>query len=91
MALRSLISVSRAPINDAHDNKETDAMHNLKWNKQTKPSAALPQADRAAERSSAVHPVTEDELDAYRFGGKPIRRTVPAVSPLGSDRRPARS
>ena len=91
MLLRSLISVSRAPIDDARDNKDTDAMHNLKWNKQTKPSAGLPQADRAAERSSVARQVTEDELDAYRFGGKPIRRTVPAVPPLGTDRRPARS
>lgn len=85
------MSVIRATIDDAHDNDETDAMHNLKSNTQTKPSAGLSQADRATERSSAAHPVTEDELDAYRFGGNPIRRTVPPVSPLGNDSRPARS
>ena len=91
MALRSLISVSRATIDGAHDDEEIDAMHNLKWKKQTKPNAGLSQANRASGRSGAAHPVTEDELDAYRFGGTPIRRTMPPVSPLGTDSRPPRS
>jgi hypothetical protein len=80
MVVRSLISVIRAIDDNALNAKATDAMHNLKWTKQTDPNAGPSQADRAKKSSTAATPVTEDELDAYRFRGTPIRR---AVSPVG--------
>ena len=80
MALLSLMSVSRAPMDDAHDDEESDAMHNPNWNKQTNMSSGRPAADGAIESQVAATPVTEAELEAYRFRGTPIRRTVARVS-----------
>jgi hypothetical protein len=56
-------------------------MHNLNWKKQTNLSAGSPQGLRNEKSSTATNPVTEDELDAYRFRGTPIRRTVSPVAP----------
>jgi hypothetical protein len=62
-----------------HSNDEqlkTSFMKNPKWNKQTDPHL------------KHLLPVTEDELDAYRFRGTPIRRRIPgagsSVSPQSS-------
>ena len=44
-------------------------------------NAGRPQADCALESNAAATPVTEDELEAYRFRGTPMRRTVSPVVP----------
>jgi hypothetical protein len=56
-------------------------MHNLNWKKQVHLNAGPPQASRAEQSSATAAPVTEDELDAYRFRGTPIRRAVSPVAP----------
>jgi hypothetical protein len=56
-------------------------MSNPNWNKQKNMNAGRPQADRALESNPAAIPVTEDELEAYRFRGTPIRRTASLVVP----------
>jgi hypothetical protein len=81
MALWSLISVTRAMLDDALNAERTDAMHSLSWKKQMNLSAGPPQADRAGKSRAAATPVTEDELDAYRFRGTPVRRSKSPVEP----------
>ena len=44
-------------------------------------NAGWPQADRALGSNAAATPVTEDELEAFRFRGTPMRRTVAPVGP----------
>jgi len=56
-------------------------MNNPNWNKQTSMNAGCPQAERALESNAAATPVTEDELEAFRFRGTPTRRTVSPVVP----------
>jgi hypothetical protein len=62
-------------------------MNNPNRNNQT---AGWPQAERALECNAAANPVTEDELEAFRFRGTPVRRTVARAarqSVPGSDDR----
>ena len=55
-------------------------MNNPNWNKQADTNVGRSQADRAFENNAAANPVTEDELEAFRFRGTPIRHPVsPAV------------
>jgi MoxR-like ATPase len=61
-------------------------MNNPNWNKQSDPNGGRPSADRPVERAAAANYVTEDELDAYRFRGTPIRRSL---SPVVSQPLPA--
>ena len=56
-------------------------MSNLNWKKQTDPNKGRPDTDRAFESNAAARAVTEDELEAYRFRGTPIRRPVVPVVP----------
>ena len=56
-------------------------MNNPNWKKQTHMNAGRPQADRATESNAAATPVNEDELEAIRFRGTPIRRTMSPVVP----------
>ncbi|MEI7939860.1 MAG: MoxR family ATPase [Verrucomicrobiota bacterium] len=56
-------------------------MNHPNWNKQTSVNAGWPQADRALGSNAAATPVTEDELEAFRFRGTPMRRTVAPVGP----------
>ncbi len=49
-------------------------MSNPNSNKQTNVNAGQDVGDRAPEDNTARSAVTEDELDAYRFRGTPIRR-----------------
>ena len=56
-------------------------MNHPNWNKQTSVNAGWPQADRALGSNAAATPVTEDELEAFRFRGTPMRRTVSPVVP----------
>ena len=80
MGLRSLISVSRATIAGAQDDETIEAMNNPNWTKQVNLDAERLPAERPVERTAAAIPVTEDELEAYRFRGTPIRRTVSPVA-----------
>jgi MoxR-like ATPase len=56
-------------------------MINPNWNKQSDPNAGRLSADSPIEHNAAASSVTEDELDAYRFRGTPIRRTAAPVVP----------
>jgi MoxR-like ATPase len=56
-------------------------MNNPSWNKQSNSNAGWPSADRPVENATTANYVTEDELDAHRFRGVPIRRNVPPVVP----------
>ncbi len=42
----------------------------------------------ASEKKTVAKPVTQDELDAYRFRGAPVRRVV---APAGAQMPPAKS
>jgi hypothetical protein len=84
---------NRATIDDAHHDERIDAMKHPNWKKQTNMNDGRPQADHAVERNAVATPVTEAELEAYRFRGTPIRRTVspivpqpPPASPHGDSR-----
>jgi MoxR-like ATPase len=55
-------------------------MNNPNWNKQLNPNVRRLPTDRPVEPSAAANSVTEDELEAYRFRGTPIRRTAAPVS-----------
>jgi MoxR-like ATPase len=61
--------------------KQNNAMNNPNWNKQSNPNADRLTADRPVEHAAAANDVTEDELEAYRFRGTPIRRNVTPVVP----------
>ena len=52
-------------------------MNNPNWNKQANPTAERGDADRTFESAAAASPVTEDELEAFRFRGTPVHKTVP--------------
>jgi hypothetical protein len=80
MPLWSLISVMRVIIDDVHDRKKMEYMSNPNWSKQSKANARLPQPDASLPRLPAAVPVTEDELEAFRFRGTPIRRILPPAS-----------
>jgi MoxR-like ATPase len=56
-------------------------MNNPNWNKQSNPTMGRLSTDRPVEHSAAASAVTEDELEAYRFRGTPIRRTVTPIVP----------
>ena len=56
-------------------------MNNPNWNKQADTNVSRSQADRAFENNAAANPVTEDELEAFRFRGTPIRHPVSPVVP----------
>ena len=56
-------------------------MNNPNWNKETDMNAGRPHTDRALDSSATGPAVTEDELEAYRFRGTPIRRPVPPPIP----------
>jgi MoxR-like ATPase len=56
-------------------------MNNPNWNNQTDKNASRAQAGRASENTAPASPVTEDELEAFRFRGTPIRHPVPPVVP----------
>ena len=56
-------------------------MNNPNWNKQSNLNAGRPLADYAVEHPAAASPVTEDELEAYRFRGIPILRNLSPVVP----------
>jgi MoxR-like ATPase len=56
-------------------------MSNTNWNNQSDPNPGQPSADRSVEHAAAANHVTEDELEAYRFRGVPVRRSVPPVVP----------
>ena len=56
-------------------------MNNPNWNKETDMNAGRPHTDRALDSSATGPAVTEDELEAYRFRGTPIRRPVPPLVP----------
>ena len=64
---------------------ETD-MNSPNWNKEREMTAGRPQAARPFESNAAATPVTEDELEAYRFRGTPLHR---AAAPLVSQPLPA--
>jgi MoxR-like ATPase len=59
---------------------ETD-MNNPNWNKETELTAGRPQAARPFESNAAATPVTEDELEAYRFRGTPLHRAAAPLVP----------
>ncbi len=81
MAVWSLKTVIRATIDDARNDKvNTKSMTNPNWNKQTNLTAGRREADRAMETKAAASPVTEDELEAYRFRGTPIQKPVSPVA-----------
>jgi len=56
-------------------------MSNTNWNKQTNMIAGRREADRPLESNAAASAVSEDELEAYRFRGTPIRRAASPVVP----------
>jgi MoxR-like ATPase len=56
-------------------------MSNTNWNNQSDPNPGQPSAGRSVEHAAAANHVTEDELEAYRFRGVPVRRSVPPVVP----------
>jgi MoxR-like ATPase len=56
-------------------------MNNPNWNKQTDMNSERLQAPRVFESNAAAPPVTEDDLEAYRFRGTPVRRPVSPVVP----------
>jgi len=56
-------------------------MNNPNWNKETDMNAGRPHTDRALDSSATGPAVTEDELEAYRFRGTPIRRPVTPLVP----------
>ena len=51
-------------------------MSNLKWNKPAEPNGA----DRGLTGAATAAPVSENELEAFRFRGTPVRRTSPSVT-----------
>lgn len=51
-------------------------MKNPNWNKQAILDAARRSPGHRVEDQRPARAVTEDELDAYRFRGTPIRRRV---------------
>jgi len=56
-------------------------MNNPNWNKQSNSNMNRPSADCPVGHTAAANYVTEDELDAQRFRGIPIRRKVMPVVP----------
>jgi MoxR-like ATPase len=56
-------------------------MNNPNWNKQTDLNSERLQAPRAFESNAAAPPVSQEELEAYRFRGTPVRRPVSPVVP----------
>ena len=56
-------------------------MNNPNWNKDTEMHGGLSPASRAAEGSAPANAVTEDELEAYRFRGTPVRHPVSPMVP----------
>jgi len=54
-------------------------MNNPNWNKQSNSNTGRLSADGPVENPAAAKSVTEDELEAYRFRGIPVRRTVAPV------------
>ena len=56
-------------------------MNNPNWNKESETGVGRPQVSRAVESPAAATPVTEDQLEAYRFRGTPVRRPVSPVVP----------
>jgi MoxR-like ATPase len=62
--------------------QETESyMNNPNWNKESDMNVGRPPVSRAVESPAAAPPVTEDELEAYRFRGAPVRRPVSPVVP----------
>ena len=55
-------------------------MNNPNWSKKTDVSSQRPHA-AGPETNSAAQPVTEDELEAYRFRGTPVRRAMSPALP----------
>jgi MoxR-like ATPase len=56
------------------------SMNNPNWNKKTDMTAQRPNAGAGPENNTAA-PVTEDELEAFRFRGTPVRRAMaPAMA-----------
>jgi hypothetical protein len=55
-------------------------MKNPNWIKQLSLAAAERPDIRPLESPSPARPLTQDDLDAYRFGTKPIRRPAVAVA-----------
>src|SRR5215468_4884284 len=51
-------------------------MSNVKWNKPAEPNGA----DRGLTGAATAAPVSENELEAFRFRGTPIRRTTASVT-----------
>src|SRR3974390_2278764 len=77
----SLITRNRAAIDDAHKDETDNAMNNPNWNKQSNPGADRLTSGRPIEQAAAAKAAPEDELEAYRFRGTPIRRNVAPVVP----------
>jgi len=55
-------------------------MNNPDWNEEIEVSAARPSIAASFESTAVARPITEDELEAYRFRGAALRRPLaPAV------------
>ncbi len=57
-------------------------MNNPNWNKKTDVSTPRSHAATGKENGPGAQPVTEDELEAFRFRGTPVRRAMsPVMTP----------
>src|SRR5881296_3748482 len=56
-------------------------MKNPNWTKQAAANATGLDAQPTMQNSATTMPVTEDELEALRFRGTPIRRTLSPIVP----------
>ena len=68
-----------------NDQANMGSMKNPNWHKQANLTANLTAGRRDADRGfegNAASRVTEDELDAYRFRGTPIRKPASKVVTL---------
>jgi MoxR-like ATPase len=56
-------------------------MNNPNWNKPSNPNAGRLSAEYPVEHAAAASAVTENELEAYRFRGTPVRRNASPILP----------